>query len=57
MNGDKKVGLCLIGYLGTLPQLNKPVGFAGIDYLHVGTVLLNDAPEGQRIAQRKRLLL
>ena len=55
--GDKQVGLVLVGYFSTLPQLYEAVGLAGIDDLHVGTVALDHCTESQCIAQRQVLLL
>ena len=50
MDGNEKVGLGLVGNLGTLPQLEEAVGLAGIDDTHVGTVLLNHPTKSQGIA-------
>ena len=57
MDGDKEVGLGIVGNLGSLPEFQKTVGLAGIYDLHVRTVLLNDASESICIAQGQRFLV
>ena len=57
MDGDKQVGLILIGDLCATVEFDKGVGLTGIDYLHAGTVLFYHTSEGQGILQCQVLLL
>ena len=56
MYGDEEVGLVAVGYLGALPKFEKHVRLAGIDDLHVGTVLLDILTYGQSHLQRQVFL-
>ena len=56
MDGDKQIGLVLIGYLCPLVQFHELIGLTGIDDLHVGAVLLHQSSEGQRELQCQVLL-
>ena len=53
---DKQVGLVLIGNLSTTVELHKTVGLAGIDDLHVRTVLLYESSEREGKFQGQILL-
>ena len=57
MDGDKQVGLVLIGYFCPLVQFHELIGLTGVYDFHIGTVLLYQSSEGQRKLQRQILLL
>ena len=57
VDGDKQVGLVLVGNVGTRMQRNKHVRLAGVYHLHVRTVLFHQFTEGQRHIQVDGLLL
>ena len=56
MDGDKQVGLVLVGNVGTGVQGDEDVSLAGIYHLHIRTVLLHQLTEGQRHVQVDNLL-
>ena len=57
MNGDKEVGLVLVGNLCPAVQLHKTVCLSGIDHFDIRTVALHHSAESQRITQCQVLLL
>ena len=56
MDGDKQIGLIVVGNLRTTVELYELVGLAGIDYLHVRAVLLHQFSEGKGEFQREVFL-
>ena len=56
MDGDKEVGLVLVGNLCPAVELHETVGLTGVDDLHVGAVLFHELAEGQGELQRQVLL-
>ena len=57
MDGDKQVGLVLVGNLRTAIEFDEAIRLAGVDHLHARAVFLYHAPEGQGELQRQVLLL
>ena len=57
MDGYKQVGLILISNLRTTVEFDEGVGFAGVDHLHIRTILLYKPSEGQGKFQCQVLLL
>ena len=57
MDGDEEVGLVLVGDLRPTVEFHEGIGLAGIDDLHVRTILLDHLSEGQGIPQRQVLFL
>ena len=56
VNGDKQVGLVVVGNLSTTIELHKLVGLTGIDHLHIGAVFLYQLSEGEGELQGQVLL-
>ena len=57
MDGDKQIGLILVGNLRTFIQLHELIGLTGIDDLHVGTFLFHKFSEGKGKLQSQVLFL
>ena len=56
VDGDKQVGLVIVGNLRTTVEFHELVGLAGIDHLHVRAVLLNQFSESEGELQGQILL-
>ena len=57
MDRDEQVRLGLVGYRGTTVQGDKDIALAGIEHLHIRTILFNQLPYGQGHPQVDVLLL
>ena len=57
MDGDKQVGLGLVGYAGTLGQRDIDIGGAGVKNFNIRVVVLNQLSQFQSHLQREGLLL
>ena len=57
MDGDKQVGLVLVGNLRPFIQFDEFIGLTSIDDFHTRAVLLHQSSEGQGELQREVLLL
>ena len=53
---DEQICLCLVGSVSTLVQRNEDITSAGVDYIHVGQVLLDISAEGKGNVQVDVLL-
>ena len=57
MEGDKEVGIHLIGYLCSTIQLHKLIRLSRINHLDIGTSLFYQSSKSQGELQREILLL
>jgi hypothetical protein len=47
VNGNKQVGLGLVGYFRALVQFDKHIGFAGVNNVYVGKILCDQIAQLQ----------